>query len=145
MFPKDSLSHLLQQVNSGTYTSWDEVHDFYKEEGKKYSEYKLHHAFASLLELEQLTIDDITTELFNDLLQKALITKEWMMTNIYHSRAKDYQNDFRKMVYNNDAEMEAVIGKLEDNSFIRQQREELETFKGKIEKINTDFGIKKAL
>jgi hypothetical protein len=49
-----------------------------------------------------------------------------MTQNIYESRAKDYQNEFRKMVYNNEKEMESVIGRLEDNVFINQQREELE-------------------
>ena len=50
-------------------------------------------------------------------------------------RAKDYQSAFRKMVYDNGEEMASVIGKLEDNSFIAQQQQELASFKEQLEKI----------
>ena len=64
-----------------------------------------------------------------------------MTENIYDSRAKDYQNEFRKMIYDNDAEMENVIGKLEDNVFIHQQKEELQQFKLQLETIRSKFGL----
>ena len=41
-----------------------------------------------------------------------------MFEGIYESRAKDYQNKFKKMVYDNDEEMEEVVGSIEDNAFI---------------------------
>jgi hypothetical protein len=52
-----------------------------------------------------------------------------MSKGIYDSRAKDYSNPFRKMVYENKDEMNAVVGKIEDNQFIQDQFEELENFK----------------
>jgi 23S rRNA maturation mini-RNase III len=48
-----------------------------------------------------------------------------MVNCIRDSRTKDYQNAFRKMVYNNETEMEEVIGKIDDNIFIQQQEQEL--------------------
>ena len=63
---------------------------------------------------------------WNKLVQKTLEIKSWMVNRIRDSRAKDYQNEFRKMIYDNDQEMEEVIGRLEDNVFIRQQEEEYE-------------------
>jgi len=44
----------------------------------------------------------------------------------YSSREKDYYNDFRLCTYNNKEEMEQVVGKLEDNSFIELIRDETE-------------------
>jgi hypothetical protein len=48
-----------------------------------------------------------------------------MVKGIISARAKDYENPFRTMVYENREEMNEVIGALEDNSFINQQQEEL--------------------
>ena len=47
------------------------------------------------------------------------------------------------MVYDNEAEMEKVIGKLDDNVFINQQKEELADFKGTVEKIVKQFSFEK--
>ena len=44
-----------------------------------------------------------------------------MCKGIYESREKDYTNPFRKMVYDTKKEMNKVLGKLEDNTFIQQQ------------------------
>jgi hypothetical protein len=46
------------------------------------------------------------------------------------------------MVYENFAEMNAVVGKLEDNSFIKDQNESLSIFKKEIEQIKKAFKIK---
>ncbi len=83
-------------------------------------------------EITGTSIKDFDKETFTFLLTSAVATKEWMTKNIYESRAKDYSNPFRKMVYDNEEEMNAVIGKLEDNSFIKEQQEELEKFKNKV-------------
>ena len=64
-----------------------------------------------------------------------------MNDGIYASRAKDYQNEFKKMVYDNEAEMEEVVGKLDDNSFIRQQEIELQAFRSSVESVITKFGL----
>ena len=80
-------------------------------------------------------------KIFYQLLRDAVTTREWMVKNIYESRAKDYQNKFRKMVYDNDKEMEKVIGKLKDNAFINQQQQELKQFKKQVLDIVKAFGL----
>jgi len=69
----------------------------------------------------QIKNKDFTPALFKELLTNMIATKKWMTEGIYQNRAKDYTNPFRSMVYENKAEMENVIGKLEDNSFIKEQ------------------------
>jgi hypothetical protein len=64
-----------------------------------------------------------------------------MAKSIHDSRAKDYQNEFRQMVYDNKKEMEEVIGPLEDNVFILQQTEELEAIKNTVESIVERFQL----
>jgi len=75
------------------------------------------------------------------LLQQAIYTKEWMVKGIYDSRAKDYTNPFRKMVYENRNEMDMVTGNLEKNGFIRQEQENLIEFKKTIQRIMKQFKL----
>jgi len=76
----------------------------------------LNHAYTSLLEILNITPRQFTPLLLKELLKQALDTKEWMCKGIFDSRAKDYSNPFRKMVYDTNEEMNKVIGRLEDNS-----------------------------
>ena len=46
------------------------------------------------------------------------------MVRTIDSRRKDYENPYRKMVYDNEAEMDAVIGKFEENEFIEITKNE---------------------
>ncbi|HLP11916.1 MAG TPA: DUF4954 family protein, partial [Flavobacteriales bacterium] len=139
LLPVDSLQGLLHKIKDGFIQTWEEVHELYEENGKVYSEQKLQHAYASLLEL--MNIEQLDAAAFKKLLLHTLNIKEWMVKNIYHSRAKDYQNEFRKMVYDNEKEMEVVVGKLEDNVFINQKKEELENFKTSVENIISEFRL----
>ena len=45
------------------------------------------------------------------------------------------------MVYDSEAEMEAVVGKLEDNAFIKSQQAELENFQQQLKDIMNQFGL----
>jgi hypothetical protein len=133
LLPANSLQNILQKIKNGAIQSWEEVHQVYEENGEIYSEQKLQHAYTSLLEL--LKIEKLDAPVFKKLLFQALDIKEWMVKIIYDSRAKDYQNEFRKMVYGNEEEMEIVTGKLEDNVFINQQKEEFVRFRSSVENI----------
>lgn len=133
---------LKEKIKSGKIKSWDEVHAAYSQLGSKYAEQKKLHALASLEEIDEMSIKKIDLNKLGQLLNAAVVTKEWMTRGIHDSRAKDYQNPFRKMVYESFAEMNAIIGKLEDNSFINQQLEELATFKKEIATLKKTLKIK---
>jgi len=127
-----ALQTLIRQIHSGKIDSWDEVHEFYIAKSKAYANDKFRHAFASLMEILKITPSRFTKKLFLELLDKASNTRGWMVKNIADSRTKDYSNAFRRMVYDNDKEMNQVLGKLEDNSFINQQNTEHKAFKDRI-------------
>lgn len=141
LIPQNAVDSLLRNIKSGTIHSWVEVHDFYRKYGQLYKNQKLEHAYASLLELLNISKEQFTPALFKKLMQQFLEIKEWMVSNIHDSRAKDYQNEFKKMVYDNKKEMDEVIGALEDNMFIQQQTEELETIKNTVESIVERFQL----
>jgi hypothetical protein len=121
LIQETAINRLKKNIKSGKIKSWDEVHSFYQQQGIAYKNDKLQHSYASLLELKQLTSKQFTPEVFNEMLSTYLYTDEWMTKGIYDARVKDYSNPFRKMVYDNDAEMLNVVGKIEDNSFIQEQ------------------------
>ena len=141
LIPEKAVKSLIKNIHAEKIKDWDEVHAFYRTNSDQYSIQKLQHAFASLLEITKLKPQRFTRKVFHQLLRDAITTKEWMTKNIYESRAKDYQNDFRKMVYDTEKEMEKVIGKLIDNAFINQQQEELKQFKKQVLGIIKSFGL----
>ncbi len=142
LMPKTSVQTLVRNIRSGKISGWDDVHAFYTKNSKVYYEQKLQHAYASMLEILKLNPKKITKRVFTNLLQQAINTKEWMVKAIYNSRAKDYQNSFRQMLYYNQKEMEKVIGKLADNSFIQQQEEELKEFRKLVNEITERFQLR---
>jgi hypothetical protein len=139
LIPAPDVDTLKKNIKSGKINSWAEVHDFYRNAGNDYPKNKLIHAYTSLLEIENITSKQLTAKYFITLLQRAVETRKWMVKGIYDSRAKDYNNFFRQMVYETQEEMNAVIGKIEDNQFIQDQMKELEDFKITVKRLTKKF------
>jgi hypothetical protein len=133
LIPVTELNTLKQKIVSGKIKSWDAVHAFYAAQAKHYPQQKLQHAMSSLFELTGTA--KLTKENFVAYLQSYLATKTWMVEGIASSREKDYTSPFRKMMYETEAELEAVTGKLKENSFILQQQEELKQTKAAVQKM----------
>ncbi len=129
LMPQETVKKMIAQIKKGSIKSWQEIHDFYILQGEIYPADKVNHAYTSLLEILNITPRQFTPALFEQLLQQLIKTREWMCKNIYESRAKDYSNPFRRMVYESDEEMNTVVGRLEDNSFIQQQYEGFDELK----------------
>lgn len=133
LMPENDMQTLIRNIRSGKISGWDEVHNFYNSKSSAYLHEKFLHAFSSLLEIEELTLSKFTKKEFLRLVDKTAGTKEYITSNIYDTRAKDYENAFRKMVYDTEKEMEKVLGKIKDNSFINDQRNENAEFVKKTE------------
>lgn len=142
LIPQTELQQLKEKIKKGKLVSWDDVHKYYTQLGNKYYQQKATHALAALEEIEEIKLKKISTTQLKQLLDHAISVKEWMTKGIHDSRAKDYQNPFRKTVYESFAEMNTVLGKLEENSFINQQMQELEAFKKRIQTLKKSFKIK---
>ncbi len=126
------VEKLKGSIKNKKIQNWKQVHDFYKGAGNNYPYEKLQHAYTSLMEVLNITTKQFDLETFRDVLEKTLELKTWMCKGIYESREKDYKNAFRKMVYDTKEEMEKVVGKLEDNSFIQQELKVLDQFKKEV-------------
>ncbi|MBC7651289.1 MAG: DUF4954 family protein [Deinococcales bacterium] len=139
LLPAKDVEYLKTAIKNGDIIGWDAVHDWYKQQGNLYETKKLHHAVACLATIKNWDIKQITSTQLSSLLNEAITTKEWMVKGIYSARAKDYANPFKQMVYDTNEEMNKVIGKLEDNSFIIEQNQDLKQFKHNV------FAIKNKL
>ena len=135
LIQKTEIEKLKRNIKSGKVKSWVELHEFYRQQGLAYQADRLNHGYTSLLEILHITPKQFTPDLFKQLLQQALDTKEWMCKNIFDSRAKDYSSPFRKMVYDTNEEMNKVMGRLEDNSFIQQQLADLDGMKKQVKAV----------
>jgi hypothetical protein len=128
LLPVTEVERLKTEVKFGTIKSWEEVHNFYADQSANYLALKQQHALASLAEIAEVE----SKQNLQSLLDISLSVKEWMAKGISDARAKDHKNAFRKMVYDNNDEMNEVIGKLEENSFIKQTEQELKAYREKI-------------
>jgi hypothetical protein len=132
---KKALEQLKTLIKNGKIKNWDEVHEWYRLQSKKYKRDKINHAAATLLELTRFAPHQINKKRLITLLEEAKETENWIANQITLSRKKDYLNPYRKMLYDTDAEMKEVIGALEENPFIKQQNEKMQGFLKKIERI----------
>ncbi|MFV0607077.1 MAG: DUF4954 family protein [Niabella sp.] len=139
LIPEPNLKELLNKIKANQITSWDEVHHFYSRQSASYCQQKLAHALACMYADLSITEEQFNSPFIINLLYKTLDTKEWITQKVIESKVKDYKNPYRKMVYDNDEEMDAVIGKFEDNAFIKEQKEDLEKFKITVKQLLQHF------
>ena len=137
----EELDKALNQIRSGKIKTWEDIHDLYLTQSKKYPREKLSHALAALKNVSGLSITKSKSSALKELLHDSVNTRQWMVDNIYRSREKDYTNPFRMMVYGNEKEMDKVVGSLDDNPFILQEKERLALYKRKVNKIVKDLKL----
>lgn len=125
LMPQKQVDLLLNQIKNEKLTDWDQVHEFYANESEKYVLRKNKHALAILEQATNKKINSLSLKQLGIWLTTYLEIKKDITDRIKATRAKDYSNEFRKMVYLNDDEMNMVIGKLDDNCFINAQQIEL--------------------
>jgi len=126
------LEKLITKIESNKIKTWEEIHQFYLQQANIYAERKKAHALSCWKEISGKS--NFLNEDIRQLFTRYIETKEWMLKGIESSREKDYTNPFRKMVYENNEEMETITGKLNENSFIIQQRTELKKIKRELKR-----------
>ncbi len=139
LIESNTLRTFMDDIKTKKIDSWDSIHEFYHDKSKSYPSDKRRHALLSLIEILSLESMVLSADKIVSLLDQALEHRIWIGEQIYKSRAKDYENQFKNMVYANDEERDIVVGKLEENSFINQQQQELEKFKIRVANLKGQF------
>ena len=123
-----ALKNLRAGIVSGEINTWDKVHKEYGRLSVLYLCEKAKHALACLLWLHGVTTDQLDEATWNEWVGQAGKTNDEIIAKTRNNRQKDYENPFRQMMYTSQEDMDAVLGKLEDNSFIIEMEKESGVF-----------------
>lgn len=135
LIPSDDVQKAIRKITSGNIRCWKDVHDWYKAEGEQYEQKKYRHAFALLKAMENKEPSALTMEEWGTLFSEAIQTRKWLSEEVYLSRKKDYTNPFRQMMYDSHEEMEKVLGKIDENEFIVQEKESCKRLSDKMKRV----------
>jgi hypothetical protein len=139
LVPEHDLDNLRADIGNGKLASWEAIHSRYDELWEKYIIEKQKHAYATLCFLYDT--DDLTSEMWDDALLASAEIQEYVCDQVYLSRKKDYENPFRIMIYRNSNEMKAIMGDIDSNDFIKQVREETNSYRELVKNLRTTASI----
>ena len=117
------LVNLRMDICNGRLDSWKDIHQRYDEIWERYPADKLRHAFQVMCLV--MGIEHMTPDAWLVVLAEEERVQRRIAEQVYLSRKKDYDNPFRRATCRSEEEVEAVFGSLEDNSFIKQMRQEM--------------------
>jgi hypothetical protein len=141
LLPTTEVQQLVKHIHTGKVKSWDDIHTFYKTQSAAYPLKKLIHALAAVQNVKAFNWKKQAGPAVKELLLSSMETRQWMTDRIFVSREKDYKNPFRQMAYDSLAEMDKVIGPLNENSFIIQERSNLDDYKKTVKSVIRQFGL----
>ncbi len=139
VIPVEKVNELFSAIKCGTCSSWNDVHAFYDECAKSYVNDKTRYALSLLEKLYSKSLESFTSEDFDDLTKDVAAVSLNMLESSISSREKDYTDFFRSVTFRNKDEMEAVLGTLNDSSFLHILRAETESFNSTLEKMFRDL------
>jgi len=136
------VDELRARIGDGAVTTWDAIHAAYADFEREYPLDVARHAWACLVEF--FAPNGVATkDFFLSELAEAAETRRFIADQVRSSRGKDYTDSFRKVTFRNEAEMDAVVGKLDENPFIKANAEERDRFVARTEALAARFsGIK---
>ena len=135
IIPSEKIRELFENIKNGSIKDWNAVHQFYKLCDCAYEQYKVSYSLYLLEQLYSRPIEEFSVDLYRNITDDVSIVAYDIYNASLKSREKDYTDYYRNMVYHSEAEMNNVIGPLEDNSFLRQLRADTEVFTRKIREI----------
>ena len=128
IIPSLKIEQLCDKIKEGTINNWDEVHAYYDSCDKNYELYKTRYALYILERLYSRPILEFDSEIWQDIVDDVTVVSTDMYRDSIYSRRKDYTDPFRAMTYENQEEMTAVLGTLDDNDFLHILRAQTESF-----------------
>ena len=131
----EDLDQLKEDIRTGALNSWDAIHQRYDSLWEQYPMEKLFHAYQSLVFLHKDEMEEISTEKWQECLDKVCEIQQFICDQVYISRKKDFENPYRNATFRNDEEKEAVIGTPDGASFVKQIRKETEEFINLVQEI----------
>lgn len=121
LLSEEQSSLLKESIKNGSIKSWDEIHQYYKQVEGQYQKEKGKNAIAVLHYLYNTT--KLSKENMEDCFTKAKVIRRYIEEQVFTTKIKDYDNQFRLVTYNSEEERDAILGCVEDNSFIEESKQ----------------------
>ena len=117
---EEKVDKLRDDIKSSKINSWEEVHEVYKQWNDSYEDDKVANALGIIKYCHK--VDYINQEIWDKVVNQAKKTRQYIEKQVYETRFKDYNNEFRSITYRNNEERDIVLGAVEENSFINESK-----------------------
>lgn len=128
-------NRLMSDIKDGKLVSWKDIHKRYNDIWRRYPLDKLRHAYLSLCYLYE--VEDLDAAAWQKAIDDEIRVQKFINSEVLRTRKKDYDNIFRQATYRSAEEMEAAVGKLEDNSFVKLVAAQTKETLHKLEELRT--------
>lgn len=135
VIPEERVFELFDLIKSGKIVTWQQVHEFYDQCQKNYIEDKARYALYILELLYSIPIKEFTPEVYSDITKDVAVVSMHMLESSISSREKDFKDFFRSITFKNKEEKDAVLGTLEDNSFLKTLKATTDDFNAVLGKL----------
>ena len=137
LVPEEKVDALRASIRTGLLNSWDEIHDMYEQWWQNYPRDRAENAYEVLRVLTNSTV--VSSEQWNELQNQAIEIRKYIEEQVYLTKKKDYTNFYRGITYRNEAERDAVLGTIDDNTFIKAAKEETVAFNAMLSKVKASM------
>lgn len=128
IIPDEKVQNLFELIKAKKINSWCEVHEFYNKCQVEYLNEKTRYAIFLLEELYSDKIENFSKAIFKDIANDVSVFAEEMYNSSVSSREKDFTDYYRAMVYKNKEEMQAVLGSVNNNDFLKELKLDTQKF-----------------
>jgi hypothetical protein len=128
LVPSRKLEAVIDRARAGGMRDWSDMHAEYGALADDYPADKTDHAWGVLRLLYGHARVDPLRSALDDLTGVSRRVEE----QVFATRAKDYENPFRRATFRNEAEMRAVVGLPEDNPFVKRTRKDMAALRERI-------------
>lgn len=135
---ESDLDALRRRIGTGELADWESVHADYDRLWEEYPQRRYEHAFGVLRDVvagppelpASVPVLDVAgpAKMWEAAVEAAQSVQQLIAERVYESRRKDFQNEFRRLTFRSEAEMRATIGTIDENSFVKQVRDETTRF-----------------
>ncbi len=133
LVPEIKVDSMRAAIRTNLFNSWADVHAQYETWWNAYPRDKAENAYQVLRTITGTAV--IGASAWNAFLDEAAGIRAYIEDQVYITKKKDYTNFFREITYRNDAERDAVLGRVEDNSFIKTAKKETVAFNEMLQKV----------
>lgn len=133
LMPEKRFEKIRNKIVAEKYKTWTDLHKEYDEAWKNYK----FDAACCALETLKFVYGDLSKETWNLACGESYEIRKYIDKQVYITKLKDYTNSFRACTYRNQKEQLAVLGKVEDNSFIKTTQKDSADFLSLLAKYTT--------